>query len=254
MERLPISEAGAIIIGDEILSGYRQDAHMAYLIKTLPELGVVLKRVTYVGDDPVELRNALSNSRHSTIPVFCFGGIGATEDDRTRQIAAEVFNRPLTRHPEAELMIRNRFGDKSEPYRIRMADLPNGCELIPNTVSQIPGFYHDNHYFFPGFPNMAQSMLGWVLNNQLKPPGHKTISVESVMVTCKESQLVPIMEKLTTLFPKCSFFSLPSTKFNGQIEFGFRSTFGDPKVIATMQMLLDEDQIPWGVDNYISES
>jgi molybdopterin-biosynthesis enzyme MoeA-like protein len=245
MERIPITEAGAIIIGDEILSGYRQDAHMAYLIKTLPELGVLLKRVSYVGDDPVELRNALSCSSHSTIPVFCFGGIGATEDDRTRQIAAEVFNRPLTRHPEAERLIRNRFGDTSEPYRIRMADLPDGCELIPNAVSQIPGFHLDHHYFFPGFPNMAQPMLKWVVNNRLKPPGHRTVSVTSLMVTCKESQLVPIMEKLTDQFPQCRFFSLPSAEFNGQVELGFRSTLGDPKAIASMQMLLDEDQIPW---------
>jgi molybdopterin-biosynthesis enzyme MoeA-like protein len=54
-------------------------------------------------------------------------------------------------------MIKNRFSDNSEPYRIHMADLPDGCELIPNTASLIPGFYHDHHYFFPGFPNMAQS-------------------------------------------------------------------------------------------------
>ncbi|MBF0196019.1 MAG: competence/damage-inducible protein A, partial [Magnetococcales bacterium] len=162
MKSIPITEAGAIIIGDEILSGYRQDAHMAYLIKTLPELGVILKRVSYVGDSQEELCNTLLCSSKSTIPIFCFGGIGATEDDRTRQVAAQVFGRPLTRHPEAELMIRNRFGDNSEPYRILMADLPSGCKLIPNKLSQIPGFYHDNHYFFPGFPNMAQSMLGWV--------------------------------------------------------------------------------------------
>ena len=245
MERIPITDAGAIIIGDEILSGYRQDAHMAYLIKTLPELGVLLKRVSYVGDDPVELRNALSNSRHSTIPVFCFGGIGATEDDRTRQIAAEVFNRPLTRHPEADQMIRNRFGDSSEPYRILMADLPDGSELIPNAVSQIPGFYHDHHYFFPGFPNMAQPMLEWVLTNQLQPPGHKTVAVASVMVTCKESQLVPVMEKLTALFSQCRFFSLPSSDFNGQIELGFRSALEEPIAFAAMQTLLDEGQIPW---------
>ena len=71
------------------------------------------------------------------------------------------------------------------------------------------------------------------------------MAVASVMVTCKESQLVPIMEKLTALFPQCRFFSLPSAEFNGQVELGFRSTLGDPKAIASMQMLLDEDQIPW---------
>ncbi|MBF0357231.1 MAG: competence/damage-inducible protein A [Magnetococcales bacterium] len=245
MQRQTITQAGAIIIGDEILSSYRQDAHMPYLLKTFPNLGISLKRVAYVGDSPKELHNTLKCSRSSEIPVFCFGGIGATEDDRTRQIAAQVFNRPITRHPEAEKMIRNRFGEESEPYRIRMADLPKGCDLIPNPASQIPGFYHDNHYFMPGFPNMAQTMISWILTNILKPPGHKTVTVTSHFVNCKESQLVPIMESLTRKFPMCSFFSLPSTDCSGLIELGFRSSQPIPAALTFMEKLLKIENIPW---------
>jgi hypothetical protein len=92
---------------------------------------------------------------------------------------------------------------------------------------------------------MAQPMLEWILNNRLNPPGHKTVAVASVMVTCKESQLVPIMEKLTALFPQCRFFSLPSAEFNGRIELGFRSALEEPIALAAMQTLLDEGHIVW---------
>ncbi|MBF0455109.1 MAG: competence/damage-inducible protein A [Magnetococcales bacterium] len=245
MARRIVTKAGALIIGDEILSGYRQDAHLAHLIKTLPPLGVAISRVGYVGDDPKELYQALACSRQSAIPIFCFGGIGATEDDRTRQTAADLFNRPLTRHPEAERMIRDRFADQAEPYRIRMADLPEGCGLIPNPVNQIPGFYHDNHYFLPGFPTLAHPMLTWLWENLLTPPGHQTVVVTSLMVTSLESQLVPLMESLAAQHPTCRFFCLPSANFNGQIEFGFRSPQPNPEVLADLQHKLDSANIPW---------
>lgn len=220
---------------------------MPHLIQRFPDLGIVLKGVSYVGDDPVDLFHALSCTRHSSIPIFCFGGIGATEDDRTRQVAADVFNRPLTRHGQAEQMIRHRFGEQAEPYRIRMADLPKGCGLIPNTVSQIPGFYHDGHYFLPGFPSMAQAMIAWIFENLLEPPGHPTVFMTSLWVTCKESQLVPIMETLTERFPLCRFFSLPSTQFNGQIELGFRSRETQSEPLAAMKKEMDAAQIPWSM-------
>ena len=57
--------------------------------------------------------------------------------------------------------------------------------------------------------------------------------------------MVPIMEELTTQFPQCRFFSLPSSDFNGQIELGFRSALEEPIALTAMQTLLDEDQIPW---------
>nr|CRH05250.1 Molybdopterin binding domain [Candidatus Magnetococcus massalia] len=243
--RIPIHQVSALIIGDEILSGLRQDAHMPFLINWLPTLGIKLSQVNYVGDDASELEQALEASRNRGDITFCFGGIGATPDDRTRYTAAKLFSRPLTRHPEAERQIRNRFGEEAEPYRVRMADLPRGCDLIPNDATQIPGFYLENHYFFPGFPEMAQSMLQQLMQTHFAPPGHPTSQLTVLQVISPESDLVPIMEQLQQDHPHCAFFSLPQFDPTAPKLLGFRSQAPDPAVLKALQEALERAQIPW---------
>ncbi|WP_230368765.1 molybdopterin-binding protein [Paludibacterium denitrificans] len=94
-------QVGAIIIGDELLSGKRQDKHMASLIRMLATRGMKLAWVEYVGDAPLRLRDALKRAFASGDLVFSFGGIGATPDDYTRQCAAEALGLELEIHPEA---------------------------------------------------------------------------------------------------------------------------------------------------------
>ncbi|MEG3638920.1 competence/damage-inducible protein A [Magnetococcus sp. PR-3] len=240
-----IRQCGAVIIGDEILSGRRDDAHLPFLIQTLAQKGVSLGRVTYVGDDATELLQTLQQSRMWQYPVFCFGGIGATEDDRTRQMAAQLFEQPLCRHPEAEKMIRERFGDAAEPNRILMADLPQGAHLIPNPMSQIPGFQVDQHFFLPGFPQMAHPMVQWCLTHRLTVPGHPTGATFALWVRTPESDLVPIMRELSRTYPHCRFFSLPHVDPEAPKELGFRSKVEEPTVQHALIKALQQASIPW---------
>ena len=92
----------AIIIGDEIIRGKRQDKHFAKLLELLQARGLGVDRVTYVGDNPQHLTEVLRHSFASSDIVFSFGGIGITPDDRTRQCAADAAGVPLEVHPEAE--------------------------------------------------------------------------------------------------------------------------------------------------------
>ena len=48
-----------------------------------------------------------------------------------------------------------------------MADLPETSSLIPNSVNNIPGFFINQHFFMPGFPEMAWPMIDWVIENHL---------------------------------------------------------------------------------------
>ena len=84
--------------------------------------------------------------------VFCFGGIGATPDDHTRQCAAQAADIPMLRHPDAVREIEAQFGPEAYPRRILMADLPAGSTIIPNPVNRVPGFSLRHHHFLPGFP------------------------------------------------------------------------------------------------------
>ena len=75
---------GALIVGDEILSGKRADKHLPHVIATLGRRGLALAWARYEGDDRGRLTATLRSTFASGDLVFCFGGVGATPDDHTR--------------------------------------------------------------------------------------------------------------------------------------------------------------------------
>ncbi len=203
---------GAIIIGDEILSGRRQDKHLAKLIELLSARGLRLAWARYAADDPVRLVATLRDSFASGDVVFSFGGIGATPDDHTRQCAAAALGLELALHPEAEREIRDRFGDEITAHRLQMGVFPLGSEIIPNPYNRIPGFSIRHHYFVPGFPVMAWPMVEWVLDERLREMHHRDDYVEQAIVVWEamEGRLVDLMEQLTVAYPQAVLFSLPT--------------------------------------------
>ena len=84
---------GLIIVGDEILSGRRQDKHLSKVIELLNDRGMELSWARLVGDDLDELVRIYKESFASGDIVFSTGGIGATPDDKTREAAAKASRR-----------------------------------------------------------------------------------------------------------------------------------------------------------------
>jgi molybdopterin-biosynthesis enzyme MoeA-like protein len=224
-------DIGALIIGDEILSGKRQDKHLPHVIETLASRGLTLDFVHYLGDDRARLTALLRDSFARGDLVFSFGGIGATPDDHTRQAAAAALGVPLARHPEAVAEIEARFGADAYPHRVLMAEFPQGARVIPNPVNRVAGFAVHDHHFFPGFPQMAWPMMDWVLATgypdlRRVPPQERVI----VVYGAGESQLLPLMEANVARFPMLKLFSLPSFMPDGgrRIELGVK---GDPAFV-----------------------
>jgi molybdopterin-biosynthesis enzyme MoeA-like protein len=216
---------GALIIGDEILTGKRQDKHLAHVIATLGARGVTLDYAQYLGDDRTRLTDVLRGSFARGDIVFSFGGIGATPDDHTRQAAAAALGVPLERHPEAVREIEARFGAEAYPHRVLMAEFPRGSRIIPNPYNRIAAFAIREHHFFPGFPEMAWPMLDWVLAQWLPDLAHERPIERGVVVyDAGESQLLPLMDAITARFPAVKLFSLPSFLPEGgrRIELGVR--------------------------------
>jgi molybdopterin-biosynthesis enzyme MoeA-like protein len=202
---------GALIIGDEILSGKRADKHLAHAIETLGARGVMLDYAQYLGDDRARLTDVLRHSFARGDIVFSFGGIGATPDDHTRQAAAAALGVPLERHPEAVREIEARFGAEAYPHRVLMAEFPAASRIIPNPYNRIAAFAIRDHHFFPGFPQMAWPMLDWVLEQWLPDLRHAPAIERAVVVhDAGESQLLPLMEAITAGHPQVKLFSLPT--------------------------------------------
>ena len=231
---------GAIIIGDELLSGKRQDKHLPKVIETLGTRGLELAWCQYLGDDPALIVSTLERSLASGDVVFSFGGIGATPDDHTRACAAKAAGVALALHPDAEAEIRARFGDEITPRRLEMGEFPVGSDIIPNPHNRIPGFTLKHHHFLPGFPQMAWPMMEWVLDTRyrdLAAPGR--IGERSIIVTgCGESQLIDLMNECLARYPRCKVFSLPRMQPDRRhVELGVR---GDVQAVENAILELQE--------------
>lgn len=202
---------GAIIIGDEIMSGKRQDKHMATVIKTLGERGLVLDWCQYLADEPALITATLRRTLAGGDAVFSFGGIGATPDDHTRQCAADAAGTALVLHPDADREIRARFGAEITPQRLKMGEFPAGSSIIPNPVNRIPGFSVGDHHFLPGFPQMAWPMMAWVLDTRYPDLFAAGTTGEQAIIVrgAGESQLIDLMNECLARHPGLKVFSLP---------------------------------------------
>ena len=223
---------GAIIIGDEILSGKRQDKHFARLVETLKARGLELAWCEYLGDDPARITATLKRTFAGEDIMFSFGGIGATPDDCTRQCAAEALGVPLARHPEAVAEIEARFGQAAYPKRILLAEFPQGAAIVPNPFNRIAGFSVQQHYFFPGFPEMAWPMMEWVLDTIYPQLHHPKPRAEQgiVILDAPESELIDAMNAVLTSYADIKVSSLPQFTPAGRlIDLSVR---GDPAQVA----------------------
>jgi molybdopterin-biosynthesis enzyme MoeA-like protein len=216
---------GLIIVGDEILSGKRQDKHMSKVIELLAARGLPLAWCEYVGDDPQRITAVLQRSFASGDVVFSCGGIGATPDDHTRQCAAAALGRPLTLHPQAKALILERMQDVAReqglPYepdrddnlhRLNMGVFPDGAQIIPNPYNKIAGFSVGRVHFVPGFPVMAHPMIEATLDTHYAHLHNPTPQRERSLIVygAMEATLTPLMEAIERDHAPVRIFSLPS--------------------------------------------
>jgi molybdopterin-biosynthesis enzyme MoeA-like protein len=227
---------GAIIIGDEILSGKRQDKHFAKIVELLGQRGLRLSWVEYLGDDRSRLATTFKRTMAAGDVVFSCGGIGNTPDDHTRQAVATALGVDLALHPQGYEELKVRFADEViDDKRKLLVTFPRGVQIIPNPFNRIPGFMANEHYFVPGFPQMAHPMIEWALETFYKDlfkPVAGTIEKAFLLTgpTAYESALLDLMEHIVAAYPSLRLFSLPSLvgKERKHLELGVE---GEPALV-----------------------
>ncbi len=219
---------GLHVVGDELLSGKRQDKHLPKVIALLAERGMTLDYARFLGDDEAQIAEAIAAANNRGDMLLSCGGIGATPDDCTRQAAARAFDVPLMVHAEALALIEAQYGAKAHPNRALMAEFPQGAELIPNPVNRVAGFSVGHCYFVPGFPEMAWPMLEWVLDAKLRHLHNPSPPVEfslRALGAAKEGDLLDLMNRVLAEFPGVKLSSLPfrgNAEREPHIEFGIK--------------------------------
>ena len=221
----------ALIIGDEILSGKRQDKHLAKTIATLAARGLSLSYAHYLCDEPARIVAALKQTFATDHIVFSFGGIGATPDDYTRQSAAAALGVALHQHADAVAAMQVKPDFELSANRLKMAEFPIGSAIIPNPYNQIAAFSCGDHHFLPGFPEMAWPMMEWVLDTKYPHLFNQVPFAEEIIVIhgAGESHLIDAMNRIVSGFPTTKLSSLPQHLPEGRIiELSIR---GDPRAV-----------------------
>lgn len=148
------SSAAILVIGDEILSGKTAEVNAQMLIGELRDLGVALRRIVIISDDIDEVAIAVRELSARFDHVFTSGGVGPTHDDVTILGIARAFDRSVIRHTELQARLRAYFGANIDEARLRMADVPEGTQLIETPDLRWPVLACENVYILPGVPEL----------------------------------------------------------------------------------------------------
>src|SRR5512139_387669 len=146
--------AAIIVIGNEILSGKVVDTNAAFLCRELRTLAVALRRILVIPDELEAIAEAVCAYKPAFDVIFTSGGVGPTHDDVTMAGIALALNRRVIRHPLLEEKIRAFSGDKMNEARLKLAEVPEGAELIFAGDVTFPTVMIENIYILPGIPEI----------------------------------------------------------------------------------------------------
>ena len=135
-----------IAIGSELLTPYFQDTNSLYLTERLNDLGLVVSFKTIVGDDWEKLLLIAQEALSHADLIFAIGGLGPTQDDRTREVFAQVLKRKLIFKKELLQKIRERFKKRGlvmpSPNK-KQAYIIDGAIALKNNNGTAPGIWLD---------------------------------------------------------------------------------------------------------------
>ena len=101
--------AELISVGTEILLGNIVNTNSAYLAEQCALLGLSLYYQTVVGDNEERLAAVLETALERSDVVILTGGLGPTEDDITKEVAAKLLGLPLEEDPHTRELLEKRM-------------------------------------------------------------------------------------------------------------------------------------------------
>lgn len=198
--------AQILIIGDEILSGRTQDTNSHFLCHNLFSLGIRVQSIEVIPDNEILLAQWVREKHARADYTFLTGGIGGTPDDVTRSAVARGLGLKLVRHPEAEKLLREFYKDRINNDRLSMSELPEGSQLIRNSVTMAPGIKIKNIYVLAGVPQILHVMFESIREELTGSP----LFEEAIQLPVGEGEIARHMKTLNREFPLLELGSYPN--------------------------------------------
>ncbi len=167
----PLDRAAILAVGSELLTPSRLDTNSLHITEQLNLLGIDVAFKAVVGDDRNEIRAALADALARVDLIVCTGGLGPTDDDLTRDVAAAVLSRPLEEDAGISARIEARFASRGltmPEINRRQAMVPRGARVLQNEVGTAPGLWMEQGdqvvLLLPGPPREMRAVLSGVLD------------------------------------------------------------------------------------------
>jgi molybdenum cofactor synthesis domain-containing protein len=216
-----VATAGIVIIGDEILTGKFADENAAFLITELRVLGVELRRIVMIPDELEDIAATVVDASARFDHVFTSGGVGPTHDDVTMAGISRGFGTRVVRQPELEAKVRGYWGDRLEAPNLRLAEVPEGAELVYGNGDVWPVVAYRNVYILPGVPALFRRKFVDIRDRFRSEP----VTAARVYVDADEGQIAQDLDAVVAAFPAVRIGSYP------------RFTERDFKVLITLEAL-----------------
>jgi molybdenum cofactor synthesis domain-containing protein len=197
--------AGIIIIGNEILSGKVHDSNSFFLASELRALGVSVMRISIIPDDIETIGKEAVLFSKSFDYVFTSGGVGPTHDDITMEGIARGFGVNLRKHPVLEGKFRIRYGGSMNESVMKMAEIPEGAEIIDTGEKNFPLVLFKNIFIFPGIPEYLRKKFSLIKERFRCPSFH----LKRFFLNAEESHIAAILNSVVEDNKDVTFGSYP---------------------------------------------
>ncbi len=200
-----------IAIGDELLIGQVVNTNAAWMGEQLRKWGYAVHHSSCVGDREQAIVEALALAFRRSDIILMTGGLGPTQDDKTKAALCRYFNTSLQLHQESLDHVVKLLGERgiaiNEQNR-EQAMLPVGCEVLANRLGTAPilCFEQDDKLLvaLPGVPYEMQAALEeqllpkWQKRWQMPHIVHQTLWVGGIA----ESLLAERLEAFEAALPE----------------------------------------------------
>lgn len=232
--------AGIIIIGDEILSGKVQDSNSFFMAQELRSKGIFLERISVIPDDLEEIAAEVKLFSERFHFVFTSGGIGPTHDDMTIEGIARAFGVPVITHGGLDKVLRRFYGENLTPEQLKMADVPEGAELIHSENTNFPLIRFRNIFIFPGIPALLRKKFHAIEKLFDEQP----LLLRKVYINEFESAVAPSINEVVREYPGVKIGSYPYVDRKDYMVMVTFESFDDEVLSAAVKALTD--RIPAG--------
>lgn len=163
-------KAVILSIGDELLKGHRVNTNAPFIARELGNIGIAVSRIVACSDDPQAIRDSIVSALTEAEAVLVTGGLGPTNDDRTRDAVRELLGRGLVLDEPSFGRLADYFRRRNRPMPDSMNDqamVIEGSVAIPNTKGTAPGmiiecapqFAGRHLVLMPGVPAEMEAMM-----------------------------------------------------------------------------------------------